>query len=128
MRAEWAKLWRRVQIATGMEDDVAPETDPVVVMNYPNTPILMHQFPWEVTIVWKGQEGDEEFDISPMIDSGYLFVMPSLDYDDPLISGIVHIPYPAGGEKDQPEAEWHTLYDLERNELIQSITITAMRP
>ena len=39
-------------------------------------------------------------------DYGYIFTLPGDDEEDIFIDGIVHIPYPQGGEKCQDEPEW----------------------
>ena len=51
----------------------------------------------KVEIYWK------QFD-EP--DYGYIFTLPGDDEEDIFTDGIVHIPYPQGGEKCQDEPEW----------------------
>jgi len=51
----------------------------------------------KVEIYWK------QFD-DP--DYGYIFTLPGDDEEDIFIDGIIHIPFPQGGEKCQDEPEW----------------------
>ncbi len=39
-------------------------------------------------------------------DYGYIFTLPGDDEEDIFISGIIHIPFPQGGEKCQDPPEW----------------------
>ena len=110
---EWEKLFDRVQVAIGLGDE--DYIKPKVNLSYPPGGIEPGM---SVHIQWLPVEDHAQQDI------GYLFVMPSTE-NDPSMDGIVHIPYPVGGEKCQCEPEWQTLYDLERNEMIESITIPA---
>lgn len=70
----------------------------------------------KVEIIW-----DSESD--GMVDKGYVFTLPGHCSDDIISAGIVHIPYPAGGQKDQPEPEWHSLAELCDNKLVKKIII-----
>ena len=69
-----------------------------------------------IKITWQGR-------MKGIIDYGYIFTLPGFDSDDIYITGIVHIPYPAGGEKTQPEPEWWSLAELSGNKDIKEILI-----
>ena len=116
MDSEWKELFDRVQVATGMAGE--DEGEPLVKIQCSGNP----RAGAKVKIQWKPYDESERDEFPPMIDEGYLLVMPGIE-DDALMSGIVHIPKPVGGEKGDCEPEWHTLYDLERNPLIDSIEI-----
>ena len=118
MDKEWRELFDRVQVAVGMAGEY---TEPKAKLNYDGTGNIEPGA--TVRIKWKPFEGEEGVGFEQE-DVGYLFVMPSTE-NDPGMDGIVHIPLPIGGEKCQCEPEWHTLYDLERNEMIESITIAT---
>lgn len=78
-----------------------------------------------VKILWKDPDAlPPPLECDPTIDDGYIFTLPGQDWDDVYMAGIVHIPYPTGGSKDQPEPEWHTITELCANELVEKITIT----
>jgi hypothetical protein len=57
------------------------------------------------------------------VDTGYILTLPGPDADDIHMSGIVHVPVPSGGEKDQPEPEWHSLAALSQNPLVKKIVV-----
>ena len=61
----------------------------------------------------------DEF-VTPMVDVGYITYLPCRDDRD--FDAIIHIPYPAGGEKDQPEAEWQPLLSLVENQYVVLIS------
>jgi hypothetical protein len=69
-----------------------------------------------VTIRWCG-------DMEGIEDHGYLTTLPTVE-DGWDMAGIVHIPA-AWCEKAAPEQEWHSLYSLCRNEMVEEIIIGA---
>jgi len=115
VQAAWVELHERIEVAIGATQE-EEFTAPVVKMDY----YYAAKWPLKVIITWKLD--DEDYGIEPMVDEGYLFSMPGIE-NDPFISGIVHIPCPKGEEQGEPEPVWSTLYDLERNDMIDSIKI-----
>ena len=71
-----------------------------------------------VTIKWRGE-------LSGIYDHGYLTCVPG-QHDDWDLIGIVHIPRP-WVEKERPIPEWHSLYALCRNKLVEAIVIGEPR-
>lgn len=67
-----------------------------------------------VTIRWRGE-------LRGIEDHGYLTCVPG-QHDDWDLIGIVHIPRP-WVEKERPIPEWHSLYALCRNKLVEAIVI-----
>lgn len=76
----------------------------------------------EITIEWLAEFGEE-----PMIDTGYIFLLPGHEeyhvLDAIVTEGIVHIPFPVGVEKNICEPEWVPLVDLLNNVLVTSIEL-----
>lgn len=64
-----------------------------------------------------------------MVDYGYVFILPGCEdshqTDAVMYEGIVHIPYPSGGEKENAEPEWHYLIDLLLNDGVKYIWVTS---
>lgn len=74
-----------------------------------------------IKIQWKKYPGNEEFD--PIIDEGYIFVLP--DMDASACDCYFHVPHPdnSGGMDNAPE-EFGYLIQLLTNEQVDKITCT----
>jgi hypothetical protein len=57
-------------------------------------------------------------------DVGYIFTLPGRDSNDIWMTGIVHIPYPIGCEKQSCDPEWIYLDRLLANPQVTKVQIT----
>jgi hypothetical protein len=72
-----------------------------------------------IRIQWKKYPGNEKFD--PVIDEGYIFILPGMDAS--ICDCYFHIPNPdnSGGKGDAPE-KFGYLIELMTNEFVEKIT------
>lgn len=107
---------------------VARETcDDLLLDNYNKFVGWMDVYPGcQIEIEWMDEPG-EEGDFPPLVDRGYIFLLPGQvephDTDAIFTEGIVHVPTPAGVEKEANEPEWILLVDLLANSRVEYIRL-----
>lgn len=118
------------EVEQGVEDIKDPLVEPIFVDN-------CYDPGCRVRIFWENFKWDDE-DLEDMgidensdfeehysdYDTGYIFTIPGCDSNDISMTGVVHIPRPCGGEKSQPEPEWHSLHSLSNNPQVDRIEIS----
>lgn len=74
-----------------------------------------------VIIRWGGEyEGIE--------DRGYLTTIPGKENDDPLVTGIVHVPnMEEPGEKARSESVWFSFWELNKNDYIRKVVVICSK-
>jgi len=84
-----------------------------------------------VKIVWRNPDKDNQPTDQPSdleeggfcCDVGYWMCLPGAS--DPVMDGLIHIPFPSGGGKCQFGAAWLTLWEIEKNPWVKEVVSTT---